>query len=245
MCPTGVVLGRSTVYHFINQKMNWTNAQSYCRENFSDLATISDEEDNEKAFLLRTDKSANVWIGLHKSNGSKVVWSNGDNSSFTYWDVGEGNTSSENCVEQTTKRTWNDKPCHKKLFFICHEVPPLILIHEQKTWEEAVEYCREFHHDLASANDLRAREWVQAVATDATTPHVWVGLHYTCVLEFWFWVDGKVYVDGNWATGQGGPGSDCGTSGAMRKNDSKWYSLPSTQKMNFICSLCNDPQASL
>ncbi|KAJ3584961.1 hypothetical protein NHX12_013684 [Muraenolepis orangiensis] len=194
LLSAGVVWGRSTVYHFINQKMNWTNAQSYCREKFSDLATISDEEDNEKAFLLRTDESANVWIGLHKSNG---------------------------------------------------KVPPLILIHEQKTWEEAVEYCREFHHDLASANDLRAREWVQAVATDATTPHVWVGLHYTCVLEFWFWVDGKVYVDGNWATGQGGPGSDCGTSGAMRKNDNKWYSLPSTQKMNFICSLCNDPQASL
>ena len=113
---------------------------------------------------------------------------------------------------------------------------PMILITENKTWEEAVEHCREKHHDLISAHNLRMRERVQLISENATTPYVWIGLHYTCVLDFWFWIDNEDFID-SWD-----PDNDerdfCGTSGAMNKNSTMLFSRSNTEKLNFICSLC-------
>ncbi|KAM7377117.1 hypothetical protein PAMA_013751 [Pampus argenteus] len=63
----------------------------------------------------------------------------------------------------------------------------VILIKENKTWEEALYYCRKHHNDLVSITNLDEQRWVQETAKNASSPYIWLGLRYTCTLEFWFW----------------------------------------------------------
>ncbi|KAG7269198.1 hypothetical protein CRUP_016070 [Coryphaenoides rupestris] len=179
---------RHRQYHYVSEKKNWTEAQAHCKDRFSDLATITDCQENKDAFDTIKEKT-NVWI----------------------------------------------------------ENAPMILITENRTWEEAVEHCRAEYHDLVSAQSTEALDWVRDVSRNAaTTPTVWVGLHYTCVLDFWFWVDNaEAYDDGGgsrWADGQRGHGADCGASGAVNISSRLWLSQPSSVKLNFICSLCDKMQ---
>uniref|UniRef100_A0AAV2KM70 C-type lectin domain-containing protein n=1 Tax=Knipowitschia caucasica TaxID=637954 RepID=A0AAV2KM70_KNICA len=92
-------------YHFIDKKMSWSEAQSHCREQHTDLASVNDMKDlkNLKAAANgRTD----AWIGLHQTSDKltdkKWHWSQptvrykeGD----APWAPGEPNDSGgiENC----------------------------------------------------------------------------------------------------------------------------------------------------
>ncbi|KAK0138493.1 C-type mannose receptor 2 [Merluccius polli] len=228
-------------YH--KEKMSWQDAQSYCRNNYSDLATISNMTDNNRTLTSQTNSAKKpVWIGLNYNNTQGAWrWSDSSNASFYNWKDGQPNGDGKSfnnfCVEMRKEDgRWNDAQCTGELPFICNDFP-MILIRENTTWEEAVEYCRENHHDLISAHNVSMRERVQDVAENATTPYVWIGLHYTCVLDFWFWIDNEDFIEDSWD-----PDNDkrdfCGTSGAMKKNGTTLFSRSNTEKLNFICSLC-------
>ncbi|KAG7462168.1 hypothetical protein MATL_G00199610 [Megalops atlanticus] len=85
----------------------------------------------------------------------------------------------------------------------------LILVHENKSWNEALSYCRQHHVDLVSVSTEQLQHWVERRAQTASTPYVWLGLRYTCVLHFWFWVSGEGVCYQNWAPGNetGGVGT--------------------------------------
>ncbi|XP_038588643.1 C-type mannose receptor 2-like [Micropterus salmoides] len=113
----------------------------------------------------------------------------------------------------------------------------VILIKESKTWEEASYYCRENYSDLVSITNRHQQRWVQERAKNASTDFVWLGLRYTCTLDFWFWVSNDVVSYTNWA--QGEKTDDCGMSGAMdRGGQHQWFKKPDNNKFNFICSKC-------
>uniref|UniRef100_A0AAY4A0V0 C-type lectin domain-containing protein n=1 Tax=Denticeps clupeoides TaxID=299321 RepID=A0AAY4A0V0_9TELE len=68
-------------YHFVNEVKTWTEAQLYCREHYTDLATVDGEEDeNALVAAVTAGYSGLVWIGLYSSLGS-WAWSF-DNSRF-------------------------------------------------------------------------------------------------------------------------------------------------------------------
>ncbi|KAK0148187.1 Lymphocyte antigen 75 [Merluccius polli] len=235
-------------YHYISKKISWQEAQSYCRERNSDLATISNMEDNNRALKSVEDKKKqnmskpNVWIGLNKNNAQEAWrWSeDSSKASFCNWKENEPSgmkNDQQNCVEMRPDGCWNDVQCHHKSPFICNDFFPMILISENKTWEEAVDYCRENHHDLLSAHNDSMRENIQKIAKRATTDFVWIGLHYTCVMDFWFWIDNEEFNENNWDQ-ETHKGDFCGTSGAMKKSSTKFFSRPNTERLNFICSLC-------
>lgn len=111
----------------------------------------------------------------------------------------------------------------------------LRLIKQNLSWVEALYYCREQHHDLASITNKERQRWVGKKVEEASTPHIWLGIRYTCTLNFWFWVSNERVNYTEWSAG--GSGDKCSVSGAIdRGGEHKWYKKPEGEKFNFICS---------
>lgn len=114
----------SHLFYFISEKISWSNAQRYCRQNHIDLATVDDQEDLI-SLVENVPKGFNdyMWIGLYRITGtSPWIWSDQSNSMFRLWVKGQPNNSGGNqmCVQTTSAGEWNDWSCEEKLAFICY-----------------------------------------------------------------------------------------------------------------------------
>ncbi|KAA0721480.1 hypothetical protein E1301_Tti020129 [Triplophysa tibetana] len=58
-------------------KMNWTEAQRYCRENYTDLATVNNINDMNELNKTVNNSLVDSW-----------EWSDNIDSAFRYWDSG-------------------------------------------------------------------------------------------------------------------------------------------------------------
>ena len=113
------------IYHYIDDKVTWQDAQSYCRERHSDLATISNMRDNNITLDSITNSAENdVWIGLNNNNPHGAWrWSGSSNASFYNWKEGEPNGDGKSlhnyCVEMTKDGRWNGVNCNYEQPFVC------------------------------------------------------------------------------------------------------------------------------
>ncbi|XP_045569849.1 macrophage mannose receptor 1 isoform X1 [Salmo salar] len=236
----------TSMYILITEKKTWSEAQHYCRQNHTDLASVRNGADNnaiQKA--IHNVIQEEVWIGLYR----EWRWSDQSGSTFRNWMTGEpngavvvGGDHPKLCVEiKFPSGEWNDEPSTTNHPFICYD-DKLVLVSENKTWSEALWYCREQDMELVSAHNHRIQHWVQQRAKKASSPYVWLGLRYTCTLDFWFWVNGEESCFHNWADGEGYSTrkEQRGNTGAIERNGGKWVGLPETDKFNFICSKSDD-----
>uniref|UniRef100_A0AAZ1XBJ6 C-type lectin domain-containing protein n=1 Tax=Oreochromis aureus TaxID=47969 RepID=A0AAZ1XBJ6_OREAU len=187
--------------HLIEKKMTWTEAQKYCRDHYTDLASGLDQADGEEFKTLKQSKDSpmNVWIGLFRDTWR---WSDGSNFSFRHWNM------------ESFYDGQNNKNC---------------------TWEEALDYCRLNHTDLVSITNPHQQRVVESRAKNASSPYVWVGLRYTCVMDLWFWINDKLVCYENWA--DNGKIEECHRCAAMERGGRyQWVSKSEYEKYNFICS---------
>ncbi|XP_025761453.1 C-type mannose receptor 2 [Oreochromis niloticus] len=234
VCYDEMKKDNKTLY-LITTPMNWTQAQSYCRYHHIDLASGLDQVDGGELMMMKKKRDpSSAWVGLFRDSWR---WSDGSDFSFRYWDMQLFNDTQSNktCAMTLLNRSgkWSSDECDKEKPFFCYD-DKVILVKENKTWEEALYYCRDKYLDLVSITNLEDQQWVQEKAKNASTPFVWLGLRYTCTLGFWFWVTDEVVEYKNWDSD--GTTDGCDMSAAMESGEKhKWFNKLDNNLFNFFC----------
>ncbi|XP_059189931.1 C-type lectin lectoxin-Lio2-like [Centropristis striata] len=114
------VRGLNVTFVLTDISMTWTEAQSYCREHHTDLASVRDMTENQKVQEL-VPAGGYVWIGLFRDSWK---WSDGSNSSFRHWLPGQPDNSkgTEACAVADFRSSgrWADINCNNRRAFICY-----------------------------------------------------------------------------------------------------------------------------
>ncbi|XP_076145780.1 lymphocyte antigen 75-like [Alosa pseudoharengus] len=235
-------------HHFIFMSMNktWTEAQRYCREQYTDLATIENMEDMQMMMDTAKGYDGQAWIGLHQTDVPSWKWSLADEhfygpgeANFTNWNQGEPNGGDEEeCAELLPEGLWNDTPCNGRLPFVCYDETHsgserYLLIDEKKSWREAQKYCRENHTDLVS---VRHEEENQLINETAKIPWIWIGLFR----DDWTWSDQRTSSSfRHWRPDSpDNKGTDnCAVTWLTQGNKGTWKDCKCDEQHPFFCRL--------
>ncbi len=108
----------STGFVPVPEEKNWTDAQKYCRENHTDLASVRNETENNLIETMLTDNT--VWIGLHRL----WVWSDNSTASFTHWKTNRSQSRvgyHDDCALIDLQGQWTDQLCSESYPFVCYD----------------------------------------------------------------------------------------------------------------------------
>ncbi|MBN3299900.1 MRC2 protein, partial [Amia calva] len=173
-------------FHLVTSMATWSEAQQYCREKYSDLATANSLEE---AVEVSEMAAANqyTWIGLHRGNWK---WSNGNPMTFNKLTIVEAREP-PCCGLVSSDGTWGKTSCLEQHSFLCYEetsegLKKYIVVQQVKSWTEAQRYCRERHTDLVSVTSATEDQDVKIKAQGTV---VWIGLFF----EPWTWSDGAKF----------------------------------------------------
>ncbi|XP_051256955.1 C-type mannose receptor 2-like isoform X2 [Dicentrarchus labrax] len=108
---------------FVEQQVGWPEAQQYCRERHTDLASVRGEKENQEIQSLA--KGSSAWIGLNRI----LDWSDQSDSPFRYWKQGQPDDArgKQHCIAADLGKEglWSDEECSRELFFICYGGTPV------------------------------------------------------------------------------------------------------------------------
>ncbi|XP_044027377.1 macrophage mannose receptor 1-like isoform X2 [Siniperca chuatsi] len=228
-------LGVSREYHYVNLLKTWTEAQTYCREKFVDLATIETVEDWARVGEMMKSADRLAWIGLYQGINS---WRWSIDNTYLY---GDGNTKfgerfvfvadnyqgKPQCVE-IVGGTLNGRLCDVLKNSVCYDEPTnkYIAVTVPMTWLAAQSYCRVKYTDLTSMRNQREKEEIMSVIDQS---HWWVDLSR----DTWTWSDQRNSLLRMWAYGEpsGGYMEYCACTAVEG-----WADVNCDRKIPFICS---------
>uniref|UniRef100_A0A3P9NEL0 C-type lectin domain-containing protein n=1 Tax=Poecilia reticulata TaxID=8081 RepID=A0A3P9NEL0_POERE len=126
--PGWLSLSTCRQYHFVNQSSTWSEALTYCKRKYTDLASIKDTDENDelKRTLGSAGHNSDVRIGLYNEVNWK--WSDGFNSSgadYRNWATSDKDPdfigANQFCVVIYPGGLWWDMDCSIKYPFICYK----------------------------------------------------------------------------------------------------------------------------
>uniref|UniRef100_W5KXB1 C-type lectin domain-containing protein n=1 Tax=Astyanax mexicanus TaxID=7994 RepID=W5KXB1_ASTMX len=102
--------------------LSWSEAQTYCRNFRTDLASIRNPSEQSRVFKF-VDTTDYMWIGLF---GDTWSWSDQSSTTFRYWGSGRPldlNLNYSNCVAMDMSEfgSWTNYNCNNKLPFMCYK----------------------------------------------------------------------------------------------------------------------------
>ncbi|XP_039885410.1 receptor-type tyrosine-protein phosphatase H-like isoform X2 [Simochromis diagramma] len=204
-------------YYYVSTSLNWTEAQSHCRDVYTDLATIESTADVNAVRSIATNTSK-AWIGLHDDLENSWRWSLNDSSfygqgetTFRNWYANEPDNlnGQQYCVALLSgspyNGTWDDRDCDDILNFVCYNgtingQESFVKVNLPMNWTDAQSFCRNNYVDLPSIRNQTENDKIKVTANGS---FVWIGLYRQKV-----WSDGSYSLFQFWATGQPDSGNE-------------------------------------
>uniref|UniRef100_A0A3B1JKY3 Macrophage mannose receptor 1-like n=1 Tax=Astyanax mexicanus TaxID=7994 RepID=A0A3B1JKY3_ASTMX len=190
------------LYYLIMTPMTWNSAQSYCRKNYEDLATITSDSDWTRLKKLGTNSKffSTAWIGLYNDIDSWRWSYNSAPLKLKKWSGAEPNNlgGHESCGAMDMYGYWWDLNCELLKPFLCYDANStkrFFSITVLKSWSDAQAYCREFHTDLATSYNESDNLILKNLVSGQWS--AWFGLFR----DPWKWSDQSNASSINWAVG--------------------------------------------
>ena len=167
--------------------LTWVDARSKCRSltqlERSDLAIVRDALVAEHVSdFCKNFSTSSCWVGLSVE--------------YFHW-TQVGSESTVSCaMAKLPMSAAND--CSEKYPYIC-QINNIILVKERKTWEEALNHCRDLtleqiqfyknpKYDILSLTKKREFAFAQGIVSEAQMDEAWIGLRW--LAGRWVWLDG-------------------------------------------------------
>ncbi len=169
------------------------------------------------------------------NNLEKWSWSGGDDQQIDYWDIQEPNKVFEQCgCVKTYNAKLHNVKCILLMPFYCMKVFEPILVHQNKTWDESLNYCRQNYIDLVSLSSQIYIEEVINKTLTSQTAYVWTGLRF--MAGHWFWVSGDNLQYKDWpAEGEHQCPARNLRCGALDRGRNIRQPKDCEEKLNFVC----------
>ncbi|XP_029943490.1 macrophage mannose receptor 1-like [Salarias fasciatus] len=103
-------------FFLMDMKLSKSNAQRHCRRNFTDLASVTNEAENEE--LKSLTAGVGHWISLFRAPWK---WPDESHMSFSKWNatLEEPNGGIQTPCVTVRRGAWEDDDCEQQLFFVC------------------------------------------------------------------------------------------------------------------------------
>ncbi|XP_076734896.1 secretory phospholipase A2 receptor-like [Maylandia zebra] len=227
-------------YQFVYEQKNWTEALSYCRDKYIDLATIDDMQDVQMLIStvdlskMTTMTNGNrAWIGLYDD----IVgwqWSTSETSEFRNWSPEQPDNQwvIEYCVFMLDG-PWFYDPCTNVFRFVCSNntgsTRTFVFIDIIASWANARSYCRLHYTDLASVRNMTENQEIDDLVPPGI--RVWIGLF----TESWKWMDGSNSSFTYWQTNEPNGPEPC--VAANFEENAKWEDWACGSQKEFVCNV--------
>ncbi|KAL6468207.1 hypothetical protein MHYP_G00238840 [Metynnis hypsauchen] len=215
--------------------MTWLEAQSYCRENYTDLATVDNMEDM-KQLMAAIDPMyvGDLWIGLNKAPPRRWGWSSGEIPQYMNWRSSEPDNGDIDglCAAKYQFSGWIDAQCTDVFDFVCYSerTKKFIHVNTQSSWRNAQDYCRQYYTDLATIHNEQEHQNISDLL--GSVQYAWIGLFF----DNWKWSDRRSTSFRYWEAGQ--PWSPTGNNNCVSMRTTrkgKWNDCPCDSKIPFMC----------
>ncbi|KAK7882719.1 hypothetical protein WMY93_028893 [Mugilogobius chulae] len=177
-------------YVFVDGSMTWTDAQRFCREHYTDLATIDNLE--EMRFFPRpAQNTEDIWIGLRFEYAAFVKWR------ATYPREGE-------CPAFLGTYEWATSTCADAHWFLCTTGAGIRYMTFHQSYSDAQTNCKEQAKELAIIRSESAyRLVISIIQSDVEASSNPEGV-ITWVNDppgAWVWSDHRPVHFTNWQSG--------------------------------------------
>ncbi|XP_017316419.1 macrophage mannose receptor 1 [Ictalurus punctatus] len=196
----------------VMEQVTWPVAQNYCRENYIDLFTITNADDQAKLIEEMNKKSVigPAWIGLYIELDN-WYWSSYNhlplkNTNLSIWHSGQPDNAygADVCVAMYAAGYWWSYPCYYVGPFICYDANNsyadrfVAYLLPRITWLDSQAYCRQHHTDLATVMTESDVSLLGQLLPPLNIISGWVGL----TRNTWEWSDRSNASYLPWLSGQ-------------------------------------------
>ncbi|XP_039467533.1 lymphocyte antigen 75-like [Oreochromis aureus] len=104
---------KTSSFTFVGVSKSWGDAQSHCRDHYTDLASVRNQSESQQ---LKAIATSTTWIGLYRNSWK---WSDGSTFSFTNWFSNSPSTVVTSSCGASSSVNWVNSNCIYTRKFVC------------------------------------------------------------------------------------------------------------------------------